>query len=72
MAIDTAAKRASALTFGWETFAMRVPEAGNLNTDEERGAVLFGYLGSPSAPAGPEVNRFDWSDEFGLRPRRWW
>lgn len=51
MAIDSAAKRASALAFGGEGFADLIPAGSNLDTANERAAATFGYYGTLSGAA---------------------
>lgn len=45
MAVDTAAKRASAVSFADYDFGMHLPSAGGINTQGERQAVAFSYSG---------------------------
>lgn len=57
MAVDTAEKRFSMVSFAGETFGLRVPDATDMDDDEDRLNELFLYYGlaveSTPSPGSP-------------------
>lgn len=52
MAIDTAQKRRSMISFGRMNYAERVPEATNFDSSQDRAQMMFLYAGlSLASPA---------------------
>lgn len=52
MAIDSAQKRKSMLSFGDALIGERVPEATNMDSAADRTAQLFMYFGIPASSGG--------------------
>lgn len=60
MALDTAQKRRSMISFARMNYAERVPQATNYDTAAERGQMMWLYGGipdggTPAIPAGRDV-----------------
>ena len=56
MALDTAQKRRSMVSFGGALYGERVPEATNFDSAADRGAEMWMYAGiAPDGGPGPVV-----------------
>lgn len=66
MAIDTAQKRRSMISFGDALYAERVPEATDFDSSEDRTAAMFLYAGFTSAPyVPPDPTPITWRPTIG-------
>lgn len=61
MAVDTAQKRRSMISFGRMNYAERVPEATNFDSDEDRAQAVWLYAGlSITTVVVPGVGIITW------------